>query len=71
MAKQPEPAGAKATAQAKPEIHIIGLTKVGPARYAVVTGTTDKPVVDTVSQPLEYAAEAMKVAVLRLVQVIP
>lgn len=54
-----------------PEIHIVGLTRVAPSRYAVVTGTATHPVIDTVSQPLEYAAETLKVALLRLLQVVP
>lgn len=53
---------------APPDIHIVGLTKTGPNRYAVVSGTVATPVVDTVSQPLEYAAEAMKVAILRMLE---
>ncbi len=60
-----------ATVQAAPDIHIVGLVKTGPNRYAVVTGTTANPLTDTVSQPLEYASEAMKVAMLRLLQVVP
>lgn len=53
------------------DIHFVGLQKTGPNRYAVVTGTVANPIVDTVSQPMEYASEAMKVALLRLLQVIP
>lgn len=59
----PEPVGA--------DIHIVGLKKIAPMRYAVVTGTAAKPVVDTVSQPLEYASEAMKLALLRMLEVVP
>ena len=55
----------------QPEIHIVGLVKTGPNRYAVVTGTVANPLTDTVSQPLEYGAEAMKVALLRMLQVMP
>ena len=53
------------------EIHIVGLTKVAPNRYAVVTGTAANPIVDGVNQPLEYAAEALKVALLRMLTVMP
>lgn len=53
------------------EIHIVGLMKVAPNRYAVVTGTAANPIVDGVNQPLEYASEALKVAVLRMLQVLP
>ena len=73
MAKEPaKAAGARATdATARPEIHIVGLTKTGPNRYAVVTGTTTEPLIDTVSQPLEYALQACGVAMLRLSRVVP
>ncbi len=60
--------------QAKPSapvIHIVGLVKTAPLKYAVVTGTIAEPKVDTVSQPLEYAAEAAKKAWLKLMEVIP
>lgn len=53
------------------EVHIVGLTKVAPNRYAVVTGTAANPIVDGVSQPMEYAAEALKVALLRMLTVMP
>ena len=53
------------------EIHIVGLTKVAPNRYAVVTGTAANPIIDGVSQPMEYASEALKIAVLRMLQVMP
>lgn len=58
------------TAEA-PEVHIVGLTKVAPNRYAVVTGTAANHIVDNVSQPLEYAAETLKVALLKMLQVMP
>jgi hypothetical protein len=53
------------------EIHIVGLTKTAPNRYAIVTGTAANPLVDTVSQPLEYAAETMKVALLKMLETVP
>jgi hypothetical protein len=53
------------------EIHIIGLKKTGPNRYALVTGTVSHPVVDTVSNPLEYVAETIKKAIIRLLEVVP
>ncbi len=54
-----------------PEIFMVGLVKTSPGRYAIVTGTASNPLVDTVSQPLEYAAEGLKVAVLKMLQVVP
>lgn len=60
-----------------PQVHFVGLVKTGytqvtkQAQYAVVTGTIDKPEVDKVSQPLEYACEAAKLAWLKLVESIP
>lgn len=59
------------TIELAPEVHIVGLTKVAPNRYAVVTGTAANPIVDNVSQPLEYAAETLKVALLKMLQVMP
>lgn len=52
-------------------VHFVGIKKVAPMKYAVVTGTLDNPVVDTVAQPLEYAAEAAKLAWHKLLDVIP
>ncbi len=54
-----------------PEVFIVGLTKTSPGRYAIVTGTANNPLVDTVSQPLEYASEGLKVAILKMLTVIP
>ena len=65
MAKKPEPVAVEA------EIHIVGLVKKSPGRYAIVTGTASNPIIDTVSQPLEYAAETLKVAVMRMLMVVP
>lgn len=62
---------AKAATPPEAEVHIVGLRKVGPGRYAVVTGTLSNPVTDNISQPLEYTAEAMKVAMRRLLTVVP
>ncbi len=59
----------------EPDIFIVGLQKTkvknNVAYYAVVTGTTSMPVVDTAEQPLAYASEALKVAVLKLLQDVP
>ncbi len=52
-------------------VHIVGLTKIGPRAYAVVTGTADKPVIDSVAQPLEYACEALKIATLSMLEKMP
>lgn len=59
------------TAPPEPDVHIVGLKKIAPMRYAVVTGTIANPVVDTAQQPLEYASEAMKIAVLRMLNILP
>ncbi len=53
------------------DVHFVGLRKVGPQKYAVVTGTLANPVVDSVAQPLEYAAEAAKLAWHKLLDVVP
>ncbi len=62
---------AKPTPVKEPDIHIVGLKKLGPKRYSVVTGTVASPVIDTTTDPLEYAAEAMKLAIHKLLQNIP
>ncbi len=54
-----------------PATHIVGLTKVGVMKYAVVTGTIEAPVVDKVAQPMEYALEAAKIAWLRMIEKLP
>lgn len=59
------------TEQAEPEIHIVGLMKVSPGRYSVVTGTVARPRIDTTTEPLEYAARSAQVAMLRLVGIVP
>ncbi len=53
------------------DVHFVGLKKVGPMKYAVVSGTLGAPVVDNVAQPLEYAAEAAKLAWHKLLDVVP
>ncbi len=68
MAKDVKPS---APSVPPPETFIAGIRKLGPQRYAVVTGTIANPIVDTVAQPLEYAAEAMKLAVLKMLNVMP
>ncbi len=61
--KRPEPA--------KAEVYIVGLTKVGPNRYSVVTGTLTAPVVDKVSEPLEYACDSLMTALAQMQRIIP
>ncbi len=53
------------------DVHFVGLRKVGPMKYSVVTGTLGAPVVDSVAQPLEYAAEAAKIAWHKLIDAVP
>ncbi len=53
------------------EIWIVGLIKTGNDRYAVVTGTTTKPIVHVGSDPIHYALEACKAALHKLGQTIP
>lgn len=58
------------------DVHFVGIMKVAPRKYAVVTGTLGHPVVDSVNgepvtQPLEYAAEAAKIAWHRLLDLVP
>lgn len=57
--------------EVKPDIYIVGLTRTGPNRFAIVTGTVASPKIDVVSQPLEYAAESLKMAMLNLMQTVP
>lgn len=68
MAKDVKPS---APAVPLADVHFVGLKKVGPMKYAVVSGTLGNPVVDTVAQPLEYAAEAAKLAWHKLLDVVP
>lgn len=53
------------------EIHIVGLQKVSPGRYAMVTGTVSNPIIDNITQPLEYSAEGLKKAIMHMLMVIP
>lgn len=53
------------------DVHFVGLRKVAPMKYAVVTGTLGSPIVDNVAQPLEYAAEAAKLAWHKLLDQVP
>jgi len=59
------------TAEPVLEIHIVGLVKVAPGRYSVVTGTVAHPRIDTTTEPLEYAARSAQVAMLRMVGIVP
>lgn len=54
-----------------PDIHIIGLKKLGPHSYAVVTGTVANPVVDSTPDRFEFAVEAMKLAGLKMIENMP
>ncbi len=60
------------------EVFFVGLKRAPAApgqstlpQYVVVTGTLSHPVFDTVSQPLGNAAEAAKIAWLKMLDVIP
>ncbi len=63
---------AKDTPKPKPEIFIVGFQKFPPREklgqplYAVVTGTVSNPVVEKTPEPLEFAAEMAKRAMLHL-----
>lgn len=73
MAKKPDetPATRSIPLHAEPETFIVGLRKLGPKKYSVVTGTLSSPIVDLATDPLEYAAEAMKLSIHKMLQVIP
>lgn len=54
-----------------PEIRLVGLAKIGPGKYAVVTGGPGNLTIDKTTDPLEYASEAMKRAIHHLLANMP
>ncbi len=72
MSKKPEASAPRAPPiPAEPESFIVGLRKMGPKRYQVVTGTLSEPIFNTTEDPLEYACEALKLSVHKMLQIIP